>query len=262
MCIHCATPVESLYMRYGKDHIVLTPCISTSCNSDRSGLPVLADEYLEHHMTVVVLDLILAKPKAYRHLLYNRASILAPPRPELRPASGKWIGGIGQARLGVGAGRCVYPVVLSVCSTTSTATRCRGKMDDVGRVSSHPCRRVLSKPIHPHNASSPRDRSRLQSFSLLDPPASCNRRSQSYPHSYRTPTSSSSPSSRHSLYTQRSPSSPTWQSPKSNTQNLTLHRSMASFKSPLALPTLPPHLAHSRPALVNQVPTRTCDSHH
>lgn len=88
MCIHCATPVESLYMRYGKDHIVLTPCISTSCNSDRSGLPVLADEYLEHHMTVVVLDLILAKPKAYRHLLYNRASILAPPRPELRPASG------------------------------------------------------------------------------------------------------------------------------------------------------------------------------
>lgn len=41
----------------------------------------MADEYLEHDLTVVIIDLILAKPQAYRHLLFNRASLFSPPVP-------------------------------------------------------------------------------------------------------------------------------------------------------------------------------------
>ncbi|SJX61173.1 related to ARV1-protein functioning in transport of glycosylphosphatidylinositol intermediates into ER lumen [Sporisorium reilianum f. sp. reilianum] len=91
ICIHCATPIESLYMRYGQDHIVLSPCTSDICapssavseKSSSSGTKagasavVLADEYLEHDLPIVIIDLILAKPQAYRHLLFNRPSIFA-----------------------------------------------------------------------------------------------------------------------------------------------------------------------------------------
>ncbi|PWZ03094.1 hypothetical protein BCV70DRAFT_197326 [Testicularia cyperi] len=93
VCIHCATPVESLYLRYGRDHIVLSPCRSSLCSGDigtalgsddknaaasGSSVPipaVLADEYLEHGPAIVILDLILAKPRAYRHLLFNRPGL-------------------------------------------------------------------------------------------------------------------------------------------------------------------------------------------
>ncbi|CDR99154.1 hypothetical protein [Sporisorium scitamineum] len=96
ICIHCATPIESLYMRYGQDHIVLSPCTSDICStssdtpakslstptgsgSSKANAVVLADEYLEHDLPIVIIDLILAKPQAYRHLLFNRSSIFAPP---------------------------------------------------------------------------------------------------------------------------------------------------------------------------------------
>ncbi|SPO22596.1 related to ARV1 - protein functioning in transport of glycosylphosphatidylinositol intermediates into ER lumen [Ustilago trichophora] len=88
ICIHCTTPIESLYMRYGRDHIVLSPCTSATCSPSTSSTAaltgsnvVLADEYLEHDLPIVVIDLILAKPAAYRHLLFNRSSIFAPPSP-------------------------------------------------------------------------------------------------------------------------------------------------------------------------------------
>ncbi|TKY85065.1 hypothetical protein EX895_006145 [Sporisorium graminicola] len=97
ICIHCATPVESLYMRYGQDHIVLSPCASEICSpvsakaslnkgnssSDKTSAAavVLADEYLEHDLPIVIIDLILAKPQAYRHLLFNRSSIFASSHP-------------------------------------------------------------------------------------------------------------------------------------------------------------------------------------
>lgn len=110
ICIHCSQPLSSLYMRYGKEHIVLSPCPScssssslpSSASSKVDGTPntvgggggvVWADEYLEHDLTIVIIDLILAKPKAYRHLLLNRASILSshPPthRSKLNDAEGK-----------------------------------------------------------------------------------------------------------------------------------------------------------------------------
>lgn len=74
VCIHCGTPVPSLYLRYGKDHIVPSPCRSSICApAAQGGEVVLADEYLEHGITIVILDLILAKPRAYRHLLFNRS---------------------------------------------------------------------------------------------------------------------------------------------------------------------------------------------
>ncbi|KAJ9477650.1 hypothetical protein PHBOTO_001199 [Pseudozyma hubeiensis] len=90
VCIHCATPIESLYMRYGKDHIVLSPCTSSICSSPSNSTSstssaagsqspvVLADEYLEHDLPIVIIDLILAKPQAYRHLLFNRSTIFTP----------------------------------------------------------------------------------------------------------------------------------------------------------------------------------------
>lgn len=89
VCIHCATPIESLYMRYGKDHIVLSPCTSSICSSPQTSTAstssasshspvVLADEYLEHDLPIVIIDLILAKPQAYRHLLFNRSTIFTP----------------------------------------------------------------------------------------------------------------------------------------------------------------------------------------
>lgn len=121
ICIHCSTSIDSLYMRYGKDHIVLSPCTSSICSpsssafsstsasnrigarkdntlikSDEDGKHaaddirghgvqrgsgrgvILADGYLEHDLTIVILDLILAKPQAYRHLLFNRSSIFSP----------------------------------------------------------------------------------------------------------------------------------------------------------------------------------------
>lgn len=77
ICIHCATPLDSLYLRYGRDHIVLSPCTSSICSSPSNTTLTPADPYLEHSLTVVILDLILAKPKAYRHLLFNRSSIFA-----------------------------------------------------------------------------------------------------------------------------------------------------------------------------------------
>ncbi|GAC97171.1 mitochondrial import receptor subunit tom22 [Pseudozyma hubeiensis SY62] len=90
VCIHCATPIDSLYMRYGKDHIVLSPCTSSICSSTSTSTAstspaagsqspvVLADEYLEHDLPIVIIDLILAKPQAYRHLLFNRSTIFTP----------------------------------------------------------------------------------------------------------------------------------------------------------------------------------------
>ncbi|SPO21784.1 related to ARV1 - protein functioning in transport of glycosylphosphatidylinositol intermediates into ER lumen [Ustilago trichophora] len=90
ICIHCTTPIQSLYMRYGRDHIVLSPCTSVTCSPSTSSTTaltdsgvVLADEYLEHDLPIVIIDLILAKPAAYRHLLFNRSSIFAPSSPSV-----------------------------------------------------------------------------------------------------------------------------------------------------------------------------------
>ena len=46
---------------------MLIPKSQTHCGS-------FADPYVEHDLTIIVLDLILLKQGVYRHLLFNRGS--------------------------------------------------------------------------------------------------------------------------------------------------------------------------------------------
>ncbi|KAN0060677.1 sterol homeostasis protein [Thecaphora frezii] len=146
ICTACSLPVDSLFVRYGKDHVVLARCSrpttaapkATSAaehrdaaephadaadasastfrlesatgagrhedkpnrsptneveddgnNDDKegddddddeegAGCGAFADPYLEHGLAVVILDLMLVKPRAYRHLLYNRPTLTLP----------------------------------------------------------------------------------------------------------------------------------------------------------------------------------------
>ena len=66
-CVECARPVPSLYTYSYKQYeqtIRLTPC--PSCNA------IAADPYVEFEQIIVILDLILHKKQAYRHVLFNR----------------------------------------------------------------------------------------------------------------------------------------------------------------------------------------------
>lgn len=55
-------PTESLYTTYTNGHIQLTEC--SVCHS-------LVDKYVEIDNVVLFIDLLLLKPGAYRHLVYN-----------------------------------------------------------------------------------------------------------------------------------------------------------------------------------------------
>eukprot|EP00249_Psilotum_nudum_P017287 c26250_g1_i13 orf=373-1035(+) len=61
-CVHCGTPVNEVYVQYSPGNIRLTKCILCKC---------VADEYVECEMMIIVIDLILHKPEAYRHLFFN-----------------------------------------------------------------------------------------------------------------------------------------------------------------------------------------------
>ncbi|GAB4829353.1 hypothetical protein Ancab_019024 [Ancistrocladus abbreviatus] len=61
-CVQCARKVEKLYVQYSPGNIRLMKC--ENCKS-------VADEYIECELMIIVIDLILHKPKAYRHLLFN-----------------------------------------------------------------------------------------------------------------------------------------------------------------------------------------------
>jgi hypothetical protein len=75
ICIHCLNPTTSsngskpgeecgrLYKRYGNDTIKLSDCCR--CHN-------YIDEYCEREWLLVILDLILFRPQAFRHVLYNR----------------------------------------------------------------------------------------------------------------------------------------------------------------------------------------------
>ncbi len=78
ICIHCATPIDSLYMRYGQDHIVSHPVVPPSALLLlRAGRKrwCWRMSIWSNDLPVVVIDLMLAKPRAYRHLLFNRGSL-------------------------------------------------------------------------------------------------------------------------------------------------------------------------------------------
>lgn len=61
-CVQCSFPIKSLYVQYSPGNIRLMKC--ENCKA-------VADEYIECEIMILVIDLILHKPKAYRHLLYN-----------------------------------------------------------------------------------------------------------------------------------------------------------------------------------------------
>lgn len=60
--MQCGYGVEKLYVQYSPGNIRLMKC--PRCNQ-------VADEYIECEIMIPLIDLILHKPKAYRHLLHN-----------------------------------------------------------------------------------------------------------------------------------------------------------------------------------------------
>mmetsp|Transcript_15726 Transcript_15726/g.20929 ORF Transcript_15726/g.20929 Transcript_15726/m.20929 type:complete len:387 (-) Transcript_15726:55-1215(-) len=69
-CVTCQTPSSTLYKNYSPNNgttkfssIKLTRC--TNCNND-------VDPYIEYELLLVIMDCILFRKKAYRHLLFNR----------------------------------------------------------------------------------------------------------------------------------------------------------------------------------------------
>lgn len=62
ICINCAQPAESLYVVYSNNHIQLTDC--SYCGKE-------VDKYVEIDNVILFIDLLLLKPGAYRHLVYN-----------------------------------------------------------------------------------------------------------------------------------------------------------------------------------------------
>jgi len=68
ICVHCSTPTQALYVSYGPQHLICTKC--KACGA-------FADPYVEHEAIIVIIDLILVKPRAYRHLLFNRKDVFS-----------------------------------------------------------------------------------------------------------------------------------------------------------------------------------------
>jgi len=62
-CVECGNAVHSTYRDYGKGNIRLTIC--RNCN-------YTVDKYVEFQAVLIMIDLMLHKPQAYRHILYNR----------------------------------------------------------------------------------------------------------------------------------------------------------------------------------------------
>lgn len=62
ICINCGSSLPALYEIYGESHLRLLLC--QHCNTT-------ADKYIEYDNVLLFIDLILMKPCAYRHTIYN-----------------------------------------------------------------------------------------------------------------------------------------------------------------------------------------------
>ncbi|XP_057835889.1 protein ARV 2 isoform X2 [Cryptomeria japonica] len=62
LCINCGSPVNALFIQYSPGNISLTKC--AKCKA-------VADEYIECEIMILLIDLILHKTKAFRHLFFN-----------------------------------------------------------------------------------------------------------------------------------------------------------------------------------------------
>ncbi|KAJ1702736.1 hypothetical protein LUZ63_002515 [Rhynchospora breviuscula] len=61
-CVGCGSPVQRLYVQYSPGNIRLMKC--DKCKA-------VADPYIECEFMIILIDLILHKVEAYRHLLFN-----------------------------------------------------------------------------------------------------------------------------------------------------------------------------------------------
>lgn len=59
----CSLPVESLFIEYSEKNFRLTRC--SHCGR-------VADKYIEFELLLVLIDIVLHRKPAYRHLLFNR----------------------------------------------------------------------------------------------------------------------------------------------------------------------------------------------
>lgn len=67
ICIECCETVDSLYTVYSATNIRLTVC--SKCKR-------FADKYIEYENVLIFIDLLLLRPQAYRHMLYNQLDIV------------------------------------------------------------------------------------------------------------------------------------------------------------------------------------------
>ncbi|KAI5450244.1 sterol homeostasis protein [Naganishia albida] len=66
VCVHCNAPAPYVYTVYrSKDNVRLKVC--DTCQQ-------FADPLIEHPLVLLLIDLILLKPRVYRHLIFNRGS--------------------------------------------------------------------------------------------------------------------------------------------------------------------------------------------
>lgn len=63
VCVECGSSVPYLYREYSAQNLRLASC--GKCHQ-------LADKYIEWETQMVLIDLILNRPEAYRHILFNR----------------------------------------------------------------------------------------------------------------------------------------------------------------------------------------------
>ncbi|KAL3205433.1 hypothetical protein MRX96_011318 [Rhipicephalus microplus] len=61
-CVHCGETQQQLYKSYGPDLLKLSRC--SRCNR-------IADEYIEMEFSIVLIDAVLQKLEAYRHIIFN-----------------------------------------------------------------------------------------------------------------------------------------------------------------------------------------------
>lgn len=86
ICVNCGVPVDYIYRDFGDGNIRLVKC--DNCHE-------VADRYIEYDNVILLIDLILMREAAFRHIIFNRNSDKKGrgPRPQLlanEPRSRSW----------------------------------------------------------------------------------------------------------------------------------------------------------------------------
>lgn len=66
ICIECTAPTDGLYIEYSNKYVQLTECRKCHCE---------VDTYIEVDNILLFIDLLLLRPGAYRHLVYNSLEV-------------------------------------------------------------------------------------------------------------------------------------------------------------------------------------------